>query len=582
MNGDRAIRAVRPLPWPADATLELPGSKSEANRVLIAAATSGAQVRVLGATPCDDVRHLVAGLGVLGHAARFADEARGVVDVGPRAGSAPAAGELRCGNAGTALRFLVSLAAITPGEWTITGDHRMQRRPIGPLVAAWRQLGASITDTDGCPPVRVRGGAPRGGTVRLDASVSSQFVSSLLLVGATLPDGLQVEFAGPLASAEYAELTCDVLRRCGVRAALHAGGATVGAGAPAPPPTIAVAGDWSAFGTWACLSLLTGSRIQATNLRTVSHQPDEQFAAVLARFAAPGDRTIDVSPVPDQFLALAVVAALRPGTTRLTGAANLRHKECDRIAVMARELRRVGARIDELADGLVVHGGAPLHGATIDPEGDHRVAMAFALLGLVVPGIAIADPGCVAKSYPTFWDDLEAVSRSLRCVAVIGMRGAGKSTFGQALAERVGCAFADVDRQFEKVHGPIGPFVAARGWPAFRAEEARLVGPALAPGRVVALGGGAIEDPATRALLRERTLTVWLDAPAELLRARLAADPAPRPSLTGAPVADELAPVLARRRPLYAAAAHLRIDAALPTAAQVDAALAALAALARR
>lgn len=572
MNGPTApSRPVPRLLWPSDLRLELPGSKSEANRALIAAAVAGAPKRVRGATPCDDVRHLVEGLRTLGFAATFVDEARGVIDVGPRGPGAPTAGTLHCGNAGTALRFLVSLAAITPGEWTITGDPAMLRRPIGPLVDAWRALGAEIEATNGNPPVCVRGGRHRGGSVALDPSLSSQFVSSLLLVGSALPDGLELRFVGPLASAEYAALTVDVLRSFGVAAEVIAGGARVRPGGRAPAEFV-VGGDWSAMGIWTCLSFLTGSRLVGTNLRAGSGQADEALPQALATLAGTGDRTLDVAAIPDQFLNLAAVAALRPGATRFLGAANLRHKECDRLAVMARELRRIGARVDEAPDGLTVHGGAPLRPATIDPEGDHRVAMAFALLGLVGPELAIADPDCTAKSYPAFWQDLAAVAAARRCVAVIGMRGAGKSTFARALAAATGSAIVDTDERFVAAHGPIAPFVERHGWPRFRQLEAELVASSLAPGTIVATGGGAVEDPTTRVALRERALCVWLDAPAEVLRSRLAGDTA-RPSLTGAPVLDELAAVLTRRGPLYADCATLRLDGASPTAAQVDRAL---------
>ncbi len=578
MNGSPGARAIEPLRWPADAELTLPGSKSEANRLLVVAALSGQRVRIVGATPSDDVRHLVAGLATLGFLARFLDEDAGVVEVGPRSLLAPTGGELFCGNAGTALRFLVSVAAITPGEWVLTGDADLQRRPIGPLVAAWQQLGVAITDTDGCPPVRVRGGHRTGGEVSLDASVSSQFVSSLLLVGARLTTELDIRLTGPLASAQYAHLTLATLARCNVQAmAIADQRFVVMPGFGALPAELPVAGDWSGMGIWTCLQFLTGSRLRATNLQRGSQQADEQLGTVLETLRGQGERTIDVAPLPDQFLALAITAALRPGLTRFVGGANLRVKECDRIAVVARELRKCGARVEELPDGLVVHGGALLHGARIDPERDHRVAMAFSLLGCVVPGIVVENPDCIAKSYPTFWRDLDTVLATRRCVTVVGMRGAGKSTFAKALAAATGSPWLDTDDAFVAQHGPIAGFVAENGWPAFRAIEATLVTEALAPGRIVSTGGGAIEDPHTRERLREHSLVVWLDGSVDLLRERIAAGTA-RPSLTGAPIADEVATVLAHRRPLYEGLATLRLDAATPTAQQVEQALHLLAA----
>jgi 3-phosphoshikimate 1-carboxyvinyltransferase len=569
---------VPPLPWPSDAVLALPGSKSDANRLLVAAGARGAPVLLRGVTASDDVCRLVDGLRTLGWDAAF-DAAAATVRLRGRLAAAPTAGAIDCGNAGTALRFLVSLAAITPGDWTLTGDTAMRRRPIGGLVAAWRQLGVAIDDDDGCPPVRVRGGAVRGGRVDLDASASSQFASSLLLVAPALPAGLDVRWGAELPSAGYVRWTAAVLARLGAVAAVRADGARVAPGYGPAPDEFAVVGDWSSMGAWTCLEQLTGSRVRATNLVADGTQPDEALAALLQQFSGAGERTIDATPLPDQFPNLAVVAACSPGTTRLVGGRNLRHKESDRIAAMARGLAALGADVRELPDGLLVRGGRALRGAVIDPADDHRIAMAFALAGLLVDGVAIANPACVAKSYPSFWDDLHAVVRARRCVAVIGMRGAGKTTFARAFAATTGSAMVDTDDRFEAAHGPIAAFVAAHGWPAFRAEEERHAIAALQPGTVVSLGGGAIESDAVRTALQQRAIVVWLDAPAELIRARLAADGGRRPPLVHAGAREEPEATLARRRPLYAALTKLRLDAGRDVSALVAEARVALRAL---
>jgi 3-phosphoshikimate 1-carboxyvinyltransferase len=571
-----APRAVPQLAWPSVAELTMPGSKSVANRLLVAAALCGREVAITNATPSDDVRHLANGLRTLGFAVAHDEPAQRIV-VGPRRADAPARGELFCGNAGTALRFLVSVAAITPGEWTITGDDDLQRRPIGPLVDAWRQLDVEIGDTNGCPPVRVRGRADvRGGIVPIDPSTSGQFVSSLMLVGATRAEGLQAVFTDRPASFGYIDLTAQVLARFGVRVEVDCGCATVQPGHGALPASAHVDGDWSSYGVWTCLNHLTGSRIRPLNLWPRGEQPDEGLSTLLEALPRTGDCTIDVAAMPDQFCNLAVVAAHRTGTTTFTGGANLRVKECDRIAVMARELARLGVRVEERADGLVVHGGAPLRGGTIDPANDHRVAMAFALAGLLSPGIAIAQPGCVAKSYPGFWADLELVRTQRRAVVVVGMRAAGKSTFARAFAARTGVRCIDLDEQFERAQGPIAAFVAANGWAAFRAHERKLLSAASTPETVVATGGGVVDTDEVVAMLRVERQAIWLDADLPTLRARLATDAAGRPSVTGANVLDELSELLARRNPLYAAAAAVRIDASLPTERQVELALDAL------
>lgn len=561
-------REVPQLAFPGELTLELPGSKSEANRMLVLAALSGREVRVCGATPSDDVQHLVRGLDALGFRAEL-DASSGVALVGPRRASAPQRGELYCGNAGTATRFLTSVAAITPGEWTITGDARMQSRPMRPLLDAWRALGADVAQTE--RGWRVLGEHREGGTAVVDGSVSSQFLSALMLVGASLPRGLDLQIAGALASRSYAELTAALMRSFGIQVQLSGDRATVAHGYGDVPGEVRAGGDWSAMGAWSCLNHLTASRIQAGNLTPQSGQADEALQAVLDTLRDAGARTIDVSSMPDQFLNLACVAALRPGDTRLVGAENVRVKECDRVDVAARELRRCGADLDVHADGLTIRGGAPLRGAVIDPEGDHRVAMALAILGSVVSGVEVLDADCVTKSYPSFWDDLALVRRRRRPVAIVGMRGAGKTTLGRALAAAVDAPFVDLDAAFEEQHGPIAAFVERHGWPTFRQVETDVLDASLQRGVVVATGGGVVERPESRRLLTERACVVYLEAPAALLRDRVAESD--RPSLTGRPVAEEVDDVLLQREPLYWALAHRTVDATLPLEGQVGQAM---------
>jgi 3-phosphoshikimate 1-carboxyvinyltransferase len=565
-------RRVPRLRLPFETHPNLPGSKSLANRALIAAALSPGETRILSAGRADDVLLLEAGLQQMGFDLRrisSADE-----DVVLVRGKGVPAGfddgrerRLDCGNAGTALRFLVSVAALVPGVWILDGDAHMRTRPVGDLVAAWRELGLEIEDTGGCPPIRIRGGHRRGGRVKLDASRSGQFLSSLLLVGAQLDTGLSIELQGELASASYVDLTIATLAAFGVDVSRDSRGHFTVAG---PEKTLSaslgvyeVEADWSAVGAWTTLAAMTNGRVVAPRLRADSAQSDRGLAVALADLEGPGERTIDVGPMPDQLMNLAIFAARRAGDTRFVGAANLRLKECDRLAVTARELNRLGGRVEVEPDGLFIHGGQRLHGGVIDPEDDHRVAMAFAVLGTLVDGVSISSPDCVTKSYPSFWTDLEQALASPRPIALVGMRAAGKTSLGEKLAPALGLAFYDTDRVFSSQIGDIGAFVAARGWESFREQEAKLVETLLQPGRVVALGGGAAESARVRSCLRERAFTLWVDESEERVRERIAADPEARPALRlegGDPVA-EISALLARRRPCYEEVAQVRLPA---------------------
>lgn len=567
---------------PIDASPRLPGSKSMAQRALVAAALCDKATLVVGAGTCDDVLAMERGLGSLGYALERHGED---LLVQPRpTGAEPDSAHPRrvdVGESGTALRLLTSLAALTPGRFELTGRPGLLRRPIGELSRALVELGASLTDRAGLPPVVVEGRELPGGAIRIDASRSSQFVSSLLLVAPRFASGLTVETTGVLASPGYLELTRRVLEAFGVSIEMEGrpdGGVRVQVPAAALRSSgcFEVEADWSAAGAFTLLAELSGGRSAPRGLRDDSLQPDRGFGDVLANLRGTGPRTVDVARLPDQTMNLAIAAALRSGTTEVTGAANLRLKESDRLAVTARELRRLGGRVEVLPDGLRIEGGAKLHGGRIDPEGDHRMAMAFAVLGAFVEGVEVGQPECVAKSFPGFFEELDAALATRRCIALIGQRGSGKSTLGRRLAEELRAQFVDLDERFEEEHGPITAFVENRGWPAFREQEARLLRDSLAPGRVVATGGGVIETPAALDALESEAFVVHLDATLAALRQRLAAEPDRRPSVTGRNPLEELADLEERRRPTYLACADVTLASDLPPDELLNAALAVL------
>lgn len=556
-----SLLPMAPLQLPFDAVLAMPGSKSHANRAIIAACLSKGETIIDHATPCDDVALLVRNLQKMGFDIRYKNQQKGTLII---QGGIPdnrylkKPVELYCGNAGTTVRFLTSLACLVPGEFMITGNKAMLKRPIHDLTIALKRLGAEMSDTNGCPPVHVSGGTITGGRTALDRSKSSQYLTSLLLIGPSLNKGLSVELTGKATSQPYIDLTRQVLHDFGVGVRVHDGTASISNKARYKSPQYyEIEGDWSAAGAFLVLAELTSSRVSFPNLDTSSVQADAKLSHMIARMRQKGTIVIDCKDIPDQVMNLAALAAFRDGKTTIIGAGNLRHKECDRIEVLTNEFRKVGIRINAQDDGVVIYGKSNLKQAILDPHDDHRMAFSFAILGSIHAGIRIKNPACVSKSYPRFFKDLQRIHQSPRSIAIVGMRGCGKSTLAEKLATRLHLKHLDTDRLFERHHGPIRAFIKQHGWDMFRQNEEQIVGGNLKPGCVVSLGGGAIESAKTRELLKEEAIVIYLEAPASLIVQRLRKNK--RPALTSLPLAEEVRSMLKKRMPLYRDVARIRV-----------------------
>lgn len=408
---------IAPLNTPLAADLVVPGSKSLTNRALVVASLAEGNSRLTNILHSDDTDYMLNHLRTLGVSARASGDTMEIEGTGGRFPCVDAT--FFCGLAGTTTRFLTALCALVPGTQTITGDRRMQERPILDLVEALAALGVEAEATNGCPPVRVRSGTLRGGHVTVRANRSSQYLSALLMVAPYARELVTLELAGEAVSQSYIGLTLDVMAAFG--ASVERDGYRRFRIAPHPyrGGTYAVEGDATSAGYWWALAALTGSRIGVTNVPPDSHQGDVEFLRILERMGcevhvgrgitvqgpptlkSPG--VVDMNRLPDGVMTLAVVAAVAEGETQIVNVANLRIKETDRLTALITELHRIGINAEELPHGLRIRGGLP-HGATIETYGDHRMAMSFAILGLRVPGIHLRGPECVAKSYPTFFE----------------------------------------------------------------------------------------------------------------------------------------------------------------------------------
>ena len=313
-----------------------------------------------------------------------------------------------------------ALAAAASVAVTIDADPQLRARPIAPLFNALRDLGAQVRDTNGSLPVTIIGPA-RGGSVTVPAGVSSQFISALLLAGPLYPKGVQVLLEGTQVSTGYIALTAAVMRRFGVSPALYPAACSVAPGRYTAAD-YAIEPDASAASYFFAAAAVTGGEIRVDGIGTASHQADLRLVRILEMMGAEVEMTsdhttvrgvgalngvdVDMSDCSDMVPTLAAVAAAARTPTTIRGVGFIRKKETDRVAVTARELRKCGLSVDEYGDGLTIYPG-PRKGAVIDPAGDHRMAMAFAVLGLVTPGMTIDDPGCVGKTFPDFWDVLD-------------------------------------------------------------------------------------------------------------------------------------------------------------------------------
>ncbi|MDD3857645.1 MAG: 3-phosphoshikimate 1-carboxyvinyltransferase [Methanoculleus sp.] len=407
---------------PVDVTFEAPPSKSYTHRALIAAALAAGRSRIEGPLHAVDTELTARGLETLGVSLEWLPGKIAVTGCG---GAFPAAREVTidCGNSGTTLRLLTSAALLSQHPVVLTGSPRMLERPVGPLVGALRTLGGEVafTGEPGYPPIRISGRL-RGGKAEIDGSVSSQFISSILMAAPYADNDVELALPATPTSRSYLDVTADVMLRFGAR--LDRRGYDwfrVESGVPYRGMAYRIEGDYSSASYLFAVAAVCEGRATVTGLSPASVQGDRRFLDALeamgCRVAARADavtveRTgdlhgveIDMSSSPDTVQTLAAVAAVAASPTTITGTAHLQYKESDRVGVTADTLRRMGAGVEVGENSLTIT-PAPLHGVAVDPHDDHRTAMAFAVLGLAVGGMAIRDPECVEKSFPGFWEAL--------------------------------------------------------------------------------------------------------------------------------------------------------------------------------
>ncbi len=416
-------------------SIDLPGSKSITLRNLVLAALAEGTTEVTAPCDCDDTREMVECLSRLGIPVEAnADYSQLTVEGrGGRFVDGPV--NLNLGLSGTSARFLIALSALRTGETRLTGTGSLNDRPNTPLLSAITELGGETASSNGgCLPVSVRGPWKFGHAVTMKGDVSSQFFSALLQIAPLVPGGLEINVDGELVSKPYIDITLNEMRRFGVEVANDAYRTFTVRPQKYRSGPRTVEGDASAASYFAALALIHGGKVAFENLAEGSRQGDVRFLSICEKLGArvhmDDEKTVVEGPksgrinhikgeincgdIPDAALTLIAIASLIPGTTRITGIATLKHKECDRIESPATELRKIGVDVVTGGDYIEVSEIPPDPERTtevidIETYHDHRMAMSFAVLGTRLGNLNILDPDCVGKTYPRFWEDLARV-----------------------------------------------------------------------------------------------------------------------------------------------------------------------------
>ncbi|WP_373838130.1 3-phosphoshikimate 1-carboxyvinyltransferase [Methanospirillum sp.] len=411
-------------------TIASPASKSYTHRALIIAALANGESEIIGQLDADDTRMTARALMQMGIRLDWCMDNIKVQGQGGRLYEP--AGEVDIQDSGTSMRLLTAVSLLADGPVTLTGSARMKERPLGPLVDTLNAAGGRITCpvNPGYPPVRIDGEFT-GGDIIIDGSISSQFISSLLIASPYAENDVHIFLTGDLVSLPYIMMTIDSMQAFGAEVVVSEGKHgnpvfSVSSMKKYKPGTCVIEGDFSSSSYWFALAAICGGTVTVTGLNPKSAQGDRRFLEILEKMgcSVSSDKdsitltrdlksplmglNINMADCPDIVQTVCMVAAASELPTKITGVHHLRMKESDRIAAIANGLANLGGVVETEEDAIIIH-PAPLHGGIIHPENDHRTAMSFAILGCLVGDVTILDAGCVTKSYPGFWEELKRI-----------------------------------------------------------------------------------------------------------------------------------------------------------------------------
>jgi len=417
---------INPIPHPLNATVRVPGSKSLTNRALLIAALANGTTRLTNALFSDDSRYFAKALQTLGFEVQL-DEVNHIMTVTGLGGKIPAKkAELFIGNAGTAARFLSAFLTLGNGEYILDGEPRMRERPIGDLIDALHQLGVEMESINNCPPVEIFANGLPGGKTKIAGNISSQFLSALLMVAPYAQSPIEIELTTDLNSKPYVDMTIAIMKEFGVEIERqNYSKFTIHPTSYSPLSTYAIESDASAASYFFAAPAICGGTVRVENISRESIQGDIAFLDVLKQIGCVVEETdncllvtghselrgidVDMRDIPDTAQTLAVVAPFANSPTRIRGIASARVKETDRVSATCTELKRLGVRVEEHEDGMTVYPTCNLQPANIQTYNDHRMAMAFSLIGLRFDGVTIENPACVSKTFPNYFEVLDTL-----------------------------------------------------------------------------------------------------------------------------------------------------------------------------
>ena len=451
---------ITPIPHPLNATVRVPGSKSLTNRALLIAALANGKTKLTNALFSDDSKYFAQALQTLGFDIQL-DEASREMTVQGLGGMIPVSkAYLFIGNAGTAARFLSAFLTLGNGEYIVDGDVRMRERPIGDLVEALTQLGGALSPLplgegrvrEICPPIKILANGLPGGKTKIAGNISSQFLSALLMIAPYAKSPIEIELTTELNSKPYVDMTLAIMQDFGVEVQrngyqsfsiqitnyqlpypnpqfpnppiLHSQSPVSNLQSPLLSSYL-IESDASTASYFFAAPAICGGTVKVENISRNSKQGDIAFLDVLQQMGCTVQETdncllitgstelhgvdVDMRDIPDTAQTLAAIAPFATSPTRIRGIASARVKETDRIHATCTELARLGVQVEEHEDGMTIYPCSKFKPSNVQTYNDHRMAMAFSLIGLRIEGVTIENPSCVSKTFPDYFDELEAL-----------------------------------------------------------------------------------------------------------------------------------------------------------------------------